>query len=154
MRNLIVVIASCLLLSNSCKDDKFNGYDNRLSIRNNSIESIYFGPAYSYPDTSLYGQGVVPTSSTITYQVKAGETAKLSINCCWEDLIEDLSSDTLMIFIYDTDTLDRFPWEEVQSDYKILQRYDLSLGDLERLNFTVTYPPDATMVGVKMWPLD
>jgi len=61
-------------------------------------------------------------------------------------------SDTLSMFIIHADTLARYGWETVRRDYKILKRYDLSLGDLERLNFSVPYPPTQQMRGMKMYP--
>ena len=43
----------------------------------------------------------------------------------WEEEIEFLPKDTLSIFIFSTDTLNKYSWEEVRRDYKILRRYDL-----------------------------
>ena len=34
----------------------------------------------------------------------------------------------------------------------VVQRYHLTIKDLERLNWTVTYPPTEDMKGVSMWP--
>ena len=42
--------------------------------------------------------------------------------------------------------------KEVRKGYKVLARYDLSLEDLERLNFELSYPPDNRMQGIKMYP--
>ena len=37
------------------------------------------------------------------------------------------------------------PWETVREDYIILQRYDLSIAELEKLNWTIYYPPTEAM---------
>ncbi|HNB11084.1 MAG TPA: hypothetical protein PK754_16140, partial [bacterium] len=58
----------------------------------------------------------------------------------WEERFEDLPAETLMIFIFDADTLDQVPWEKVRSEYKILRRYDLSLQDLKDRDWKVVYP--------------
>lgn len=34
----------------------------------------------------------------------------------------------------------------------VVQHYHLTIKDLERLNWTVTYPPTEDMKGVSMWP--
>ena len=39
----------------------------------------------------------------------------------------------------------------IQPNYAIEARYDLSLADLEKLNFTVPYPPDISMKGMKIY---
>ncbi len=140
MKKTLILIFAFVLIAVSCGKDNFNGYDNRLHILNNSNISIYFAPFDSYPDTSLYGRGVVPTSSAITYKVSAHTTEKLSVNCCWEDIISDLPCDTLMLFIFDAKVLETTPWDTVKAKYLVLKRYDLSLQDLEDMNWTITYP--------------
>ena len=60
--------------------------------------------------------------------------------------------DTMSVFVFHSDTLAKYSWEEVRKGYKVLARYDLSLEDLERLNFELSYPPDNRMQGIKMYP--
>jgi hypothetical protein len=70
----------------------------------------------------------------------------------WDKVFaEDLPSDTLSIFIF-TDVVTPDNWNIVQDNYEVAKRYDLSFQDLERLKWTVVYPPDATMEGIKMYP--
>ncbi|MEO1022414.1 MAG: hypothetical protein AAFW89_07705, partial [Bacteroidota bacterium] len=71
----------------------------------------------------------------------------------WRDYFEvSAPSDTLSLFVFHVDTLAKYDWEGILKQYNILMRYDLSLEDLERLDFTVTYPPDKSMKGVQMYP--
>ena len=44
------------------------------------------------------------------------------------------------------------PWETVREDYIILQRYDLSIAELEKLNWTIYYPPTEAMKDFYMYP--
>ena len=69
-----------------------------------------------------------------------------------KDLFDDLPGDTLSIYLFHIDTLKNNTWADVQAGYKILKRYDLSLEDLEHLDYKLNYPPDAKMSGVKMYP--
>jgi hypothetical protein len=69
-----------------------------------------------------------------------------------EDIVKGLPLDTLSIFIIFEDTLLTYSWEVIRSDYKILKRYDLSLQDLQKLNYTIPYPPTETMKNMKMYP--
>jgi hypothetical protein len=57
-----------------------------------------------------------------------------------------------MIFIFDGTTMDNTDWEVVKKDYLILQRYDLSLQDFQKLNWKIYYPPTPAMKDIKMWP--
>ncbi|SQA93841.1 hypothetical protein [Capnocytophaga ochracea] len=70
----------------------------------------------------------------------------------WRDIFKELPKDTLSIFIFNTDTLNKYSWEEVRRDYKILKRYDLSIQDLELLDYKVYYPPTPAMSQMKMYP--
>lgn len=70
----------------------------------------------------------------------------------WREIFKELPQDTLSIFIFHTDTLNKYSWEEVRNGYKILKRYDLSLQDIERLNYNVPYPPSPEMAKMKMYP--
>jgi hypothetical protein len=51
-----------------------------------------------------------------------------------------IPSDTLMIFIFDAEVIETEEWSDVVHSYKVLKRYDLSLADLKRMNWTITYP--------------
>ena len=61
---------------------------------------------------------------------------------------------TVSLYIYNPDTLAKYKWQQIIDDYNILKRYDLILGDLQRLDFKVAYPPDAGMEGIQMYPLE
>ena len=63
-----------------------------------------------------------------------------------------MPGDTLSIYLFHVDTLAKYSIDEIREDYKVLQRYDLSLEDLEHLDYKLSYPPDAKMSGVKMYP--
>ena len=69
-----------------------------------------------------------------------------------EEIFFNLPKDTLSVFIFHTDTLTEYTWNEVRDKYMILKRYDLSLDDLRRLNFKITYPPNEIMDNIKMYP--
>lgn len=55
-------------------------------------------------------------------------------------------------FFLDKDVVDNVPWETVREDYMILQRYDLSIADLEKLNWTIYYQPTEAMKDIYMYP--
>lgn len=60
---------------------------------------------------------------------------------CIEIAFKDLiSSDTLMVYVFDAETLEITPWDTVKANYMVLKRYDLSLEDLKKSDFTITYP--------------
>jgi hypothetical protein len=43
-------------------------------------------------------------------------------------------------FIFDKQTVVEQPWDTIVENNLVLKRYDLSLQDLESMNWTITYP--------------
>ena len=103
-------------------------------------------PAYQdYDATSQYNYGftTVEKKSVNLFIVPGSITA--------EEIFR-MSNDTIRIFIFDADTLVKYSWEEISRNYNILQRYDLTLKDMELLKHDIYYPPTPAMRNIKMWP--
>lgn len=103
-------------------------------------------PAYQdYDATSQYNYGftTVEKKSVNLFIVPGSITA--------EEIFR-MANDTIRIFIFDTDTLAKYSWEEISRNYNILQRYDLTLKDMKLLKHDIYYPPTPAMRNIKMWP--
>jgi hypothetical protein len=62
-------------------------------------------------------------------------------------------SDTFCLFIFHPDTIEKYDWEIIRREYKILKRYDLAISDINNvLNRNIYYPPTKSMKNIKMWP--
>lgn len=150
MKKAIIVGISMILMGSSCKDlvDHVYGID----VRNNTDYTILaapgLGPGWlsSYPDTAI--SELKPAFFHVSPHLKnyIGNGDK------WENVFPGLPKDTLSIYIFSEDTLKSYDWGKVKEDYKILSRYDLSLDDLKKLNWTVTYPPTEEMKKMRMYP--
>jgi len=114
----------------------------------NSNVYIYLGVASRKNGGSLY-----PDTMLMNKNVTIGPISKNSKY--YYDFNRFLDTDTLCFFIIDSDTINKYTWEEVKDGYKILQRYDLpvNLKGLKQLNFLVTYPPTEDMKDLHMYPL-
>ena len=107
-----------------------------------------------YPDTTL----TLDKQHYVSFAINPGKRLMDNIsNISYEKWISSFPLDTVSIFIFDVDVLKNCSWEEIQRDYKILKRYDLSMDDLTQLfNSTGTpeihYPPSVKMKDMKMYP--
>jgi len=124
-----------------------------IDLINNSGHNIGYhfatGGIYGtyYPDTLL------PTSNDyIMYDISKILSPGYESHVNWNTFFSRLPKDTLSVFVFHTDTLNKYTWTEVRDRYMILKRYDLSLADLEITNFRITYPPPETMKEMKMYP--
>ena len=91
----------------------------------------------------------------VWYKVNSGEENRKAseVNRCIElDFGNGVFYDTLWYFVFDAAIVENTPWEVVARDYLVLKRYDLTLKDLQRLDWKITYPPTETMKDVKQYP--
>lgn len=65
-----------------------------------------------------------------------------------------IKMDSMSLFIIDADTLNKYGWKRVRSEYKIVQRYDINITDteLKRLEYKLSYPPTENMKYIHMYP--
>ena len=132
-----------------------------LHIKNNSYFDTYCyfylawqgGPdGVVYPDTLLYFD-----KSELVF-IKNGDYFRTSRSASpIIDWVASLPKDTLSIFYFQADTINKYSWEEIRHDYKVLCRYDLSSEDIRLLYDKygipeIPYPPTAAMKNMKMYP--
>ena len=130
------------------------------------LYSIYFVNRYdknvyveyyvsNYPDTTLLGTGCVYNPAT-----QSQDTAHI-----YETIgrLPDFfyyggtRVDTVSFFIFDSDSVDYYSWDTVVKKNMVLQRYDLSMFDLENLmvgkgSSMLHFPPTEQMKHIHMWP--
>ena len=121
-----------------------------LGLVNNSDIEVSFYP-YSflpislkygslYPDTVLKLDTLKDLSLIyIQPHCRAGFVTSFDYRDIKKGMIP-YESDTLMFFLFSTDTLKKYSWEEIKRDYKVLKRYDITGGELNKLDWTLTYP--------------
>jgi len=113
-----------------------------IHVKNNTNKSIYIDGSFNYPDTNL--QSYTDPSPALAgeyYKVKPSETTNLYQRSCYEEVFKTrIPSDTIMVYIFDAQTLVTTPWETVKKNNLYLKRYDLSLQDLRNLNWRINYP--------------
>lgn len=135
----------CLLLvwiitaSNSCKKDSHN--EDALTTINNAAHPVFALLAFDYPDTSLQHGGCI----SCFVQIEPGESYQHfyypNNKYGWESRIRELNPNhTLTMFFLHPDTLKKYSFEGLQSNYNILDRYELSVDQLKAQNWEVRYP--------------
>lgn len=137
MKHLVILFMGIMFISATCTKNSETCHT-EVTILNNSDSDIYFGLSLRYPDTLILYPN--PASAGDYYKVEKHSRKKDIDDECIENIFEENSSGTLMYYIYDAQTLETVPWDSVVKKYMILKRYELSLDDLQRMNWTITYP--------------
>lgn len=137
IKMIAIISIQFILMANSCKEGG-SYYDYRLKVINKSNMTIYAEYTMSPIDTLLpYTQSPFNHSPD---KAAPNGTITLGRGGSWEDAFNEVANQKLRIFIFDASIVENTPWETVKKNYMILKRYDLSLHDLDSLNWTITYP--------------
>jgi len=131
MKNIIFLLTINIMLFSSC--EKMGKYAIIISNKSNHSISVY--GQYILPDTSIIQ--IKPRIEIVGCSGEAGDIFDSDIN---DEKFERLKSEKLTIFIFNTDTLNKYDWETIRKGYKILKRYELNHDDLAKTNYVVTYP--------------
>jgi len=152
MKKLCIIVGLIGLFFSSCeKEDTENAH---YRIRFNNDSDYWIGGLYDpyYPDTTI-NYPWFPTDST-KCKIQPKESLIIT-NGHFKSTFESFFSstnDTLMFYIFDYKVLTTNKWAEVRDNYMVTQRYDLSLDDLRRLDWKLSFPPTEEMRNIKMWP--
>ena len=149
-----------VIATHSCyKDDDNHHY--RIPFKNDADYSLYilaeskeqYFMSPHYQDTILQSYYCNPSKDTLNHLISPKEEYETAFfrRSFYEAQFGN-EYDTLLVFIFNADTLDFYGWDSVCANYKVLQRYDLSLEDLQYLDFKLCFPPSETMKQIHMWP--
>lgn len=145
-------IAFCLILvANSCKDD-FPAPIETIYVVNKADHNIESTVPHNdgpfYPDTTLSEilagsmQNTPPGRNAYYDHHGTGSLA---------ELLESTPEGLITVYLFHPDTLAIYSDQEIMDDYKVLARYDLSLTNLETLDFFVPYPPSEVMDSMQVY---
>jgi hypothetical protein len=154
-KNFITTAITTFVLIGACKNVPYERYPYEIQNNSDTFIKVYIALSTNggtYPDTSFFFP-----KDKLTIEVKPFDKYRSSVGASWDEIYSYFPLDTMSIFIFCKDTFAYFSWEVIQRDYKILQRYDLSLEDFNHLENefhipVITYPPDEQMKNMKMYP--
>ncbi len=151
MRTALKVFVLLFLLV-SCEGIKFVEYRYPIYVYNNSNHNIgcYFAEGGKYG--TYYPDSLPKSDHFIIKNILSNHSYCLSNGIEWEIVFSTIPSDTLSIYIFNSDTLNKYSWDKIRKEEMFLRRYDLSLEDLKKLKYKVSYPPTPVMSDIKMYP--
>jgi hypothetical protein len=146
----LLLVTLMLSLASACGDGESDNCHKKIQFGNDSKAEIYIAGSFSYPDTSIRLH-----SSNVRDKIGIAKIEKVlwGRDCFEYHFANPYFRDTLMIFIFDAQVFENTLWDNVVKDYMIKKRYDVSLQDLQNLDWTLTYPPTEAMNNIKQWPL-
>lgn len=122
--------------------------DERLTISNNTSEIIFYRIS---TDKRLYGKSPFKNSYKIVNRdtvwdetssvifPSSNKTLVVIGRNGWEDFIKESEDGKLRVFIFEKDLISKVPWMELVAEQKFSKKYELTLEELERLNWKIKY---------------
>lgn len=141
---VINIILSLLIsaILYACGEKEVNCHKT-INFNNNTFDTVYVAASYQYPDTLSFKGIPNPKLDPNHTKVLPGETNSRVLwrRDCIELAFKDLiASDTLMIYVFDANTIETTPWDSIKTQNLIFKRYDLSLSDLQQMGWSISYP--------------
>lgn len=141
MRKTILLIL-VLLTFWGCKEEPCPYHC--IYIKNKSNNTIYYYcNLVSYPDTVAKTFSVNILKPEYDYDIAP---EKKRLGGCLEEY-----NDTIMIYIYNNETLKKHTLQEIYENHMVAARYDLSIDDVRNLNYKIPYPPTEDMSEMKIY---
>jgi hypothetical protein len=161
---ILLLIIVCLFLY-SCHPLSFeDGYHSYFIFENESNVDIavdtHNGSNYA-SNTLLVSKSSIDAnkSSMVVYASSTNNCLHSLRHDNWESVVRRHKYDTLKLFVFDytkmksMDAAYSYPYPKlIPFDSVFLQRYDLTIRDLDFLDWTLVYPPDERMRDIKMFP--
>lgn len=133
MRPIILSVICLLILTANTCNNECDDCHREIIIQNNSEDSVIMASRfYHYDLCALQGLTLKP-GDTYTFDNKSR---------CWEDMLSN--GRTKEVYIVDPEKFNNpiifYNCDSIEEKNKVLKHYILTLDDLKRSNFTVTYP--------------
>ena len=158
MKKIIKILLLYIMCTGAnCEPEESEICHTAIWFSNNSPNDVYvrgFNGVKNDPRSTWIGY--YRSTSQSQYKVGSGEQNNrraADYDMCIEHVFRrEENSDTLKFYILDAVVVENTPWEVVARDYLVLKRYDLTLEDLQRLDWKITYPPTYAMKDIKQYP--
>lgn len=140
MKKIIFYLNTIILLI-SCDATNTDSCHKIITIINNTNKSIYVDYSGGYPETDFKKLISNPLTSGAS-KTEANKSNKYGIGNdggCFEYTFPRLESGIMQVFIFDGPTLETQGWDYIKANNLVLKRYNLTLQNLEDMNWTITY---------------
>jgi hypothetical protein len=149
-----LLLFTIALLATSCREESSSCHF-RIVFNNNYDKNTYTFLGIGYPDTILairLTYGIFENNEYTQSGQNNGDALRHPRNNCLEYIFQREITDTLMFYIIDVSIVENNSWQTIIDNYLVLQRYDLSLEDIQQLGWSLSFPPTEAMKDMKMYP--
>lgn len=153
MKNIILLITTILLFV-SCEYENTPDCHQIVTLTNNTNEHLYILTSFdnSLVDEIKYHPDPLLDPSTARIEALEKNSSMISGRTCFEVKLRNSTLGFMRVYFIDGVKLEASTWGKVLEDSLILKTYDLTLEDLQMLDYKISYPPTEDMKYIKMYP--
>ena len=118
-------------MSSQCKKDM----DCRTKLINNTDETLWYDISCIVPSDSLAWEG-----NCMAAKVGANSSKEICSNETWEERFSRMITDTIIVWITNADTAEKYNMFEIIEGNKYYRKEILSQDDLIKMNYIISYP--------------
>ena len=137
-----ILFLSIITLLISCEATNTSKCHKIITFVNKTNKTIYVDGSGEYPNTEDYKYNSDPLNNSYDTKVSANESSKNVLPTsgnCHEAIYPSIKSGIMMVYVFDGPTLEEKGWDYIKTNNLVLKRYDLTLKDMEDMNWTITY---------------
>ncbi|PKP19835.1 MAG: hypothetical protein CVU05_10475 [Bacteroidetes bacterium HGW-Bacteroidetes-21] len=99
-------------------------------------------PDDHFHDTTYFCHYAGMSENEAINKVLPGQTNDQSLKNrdCLEDVIDNYQEKTIMVYVFDADSIETLSWSDICHRYLVLKRYELNLNQLNSMNWEINYP--------------
>lgn len=139
-----ILILNVISLLISCNAKNTDNCHMIITVVNKTDKTIYVANSDGYPETDFTKLIGNPLKFPTSHKVESNESSRgavlKSYGTCYEYIYKNsIPSDTMLVYVFDGPTLENKGWDYIKKNNLVLKRYELTLKDLDSLNWTITY---------------
>lgn len=138
MIKLTLLIISAIIFQGCPKGE--DPIDSSIVITNQSDETIVYSVEINLPEENNVRDISYQLSSDNIEEISLAPLESDTLNESFEKILsEDFPDRILMVYLFSRDTIEQVPWERIENENIILQRFDLTLEDIDSPNWIIIY---------------
>lgn len=138
----IILFLCVIIIVVSCESTNTSKCHKIITVVNKTNKTIYVERSEEYPSFDSYKNYPDPLNNSFTTRVIANESSQKvfpTYGNCYESIYANINSGVIMFYVFDGPTLEIQGWDYIKTNNLVLKRYDLTVQDLENMNWTITY---------------
>lgn len=139
----IILLLNAIILLISCNATNTATSHKIITVVNKTNKTIYVVGSNEYPNTDFSKIIGDPLNNTGFTKVNTNESSQgvlPSFGTSYENIYKSsIPSGIMMVYVFDGPTLETQGWDYMKANNLVLKRYDLTLQDLNNMNWTIIY---------------